>query len=86
MRRITASHRTGREGFIVSIRKDVDTGDFAFPEGFDNGLRLKDFLEDEVDEKFYISQDKVNKIINSAFMQEKNKDSERKWNLPNITS
>ena len=57
--------------FIVSIRKDVDTGDFAFPEGFDNGLRLKDFLEDEVDEKFYISQDKVNKIINSAFMQEK---------------
>lgn len=41
--------------FIVSIRKDVDTGDFDFPEGFDNGLRLKDFLEDEVDEKFYIS-------------------------------
>ena len=57
-------------GFIVSIRNDVDTG-FEFPQGFDNGLRLKDFLEDEVDEKFYISQDKVNKIINSAFMQEK---------------
>jgi DNA (cytosine-5)-methyltransferase 1 len=57
--------------FVVSIRKDIDTGDFAFPEGFDNGLRLKDFLEDEVDEKFYISQEKVNKIINSAFMQEK---------------
>ena len=49
--------------FIVSIRKDVDTGDFDFPEGFDNGLRLKDFLEDEVDEKFYISNEKTEKLI-----------------------
>ena len=49
--------------FIVSIRKDVDTGGFGFPEGFDNGLRLKDFLEDEVDEKFYISQEKTEKLI-----------------------
>lgn len=49
--------------FIVSIRKDVDTGDFSFPEGFDNGLRLKDFLEDEVDEKFYISNERVEKLI-----------------------
>ncbi|NCB44621.1 MAG: DNA (cytosine-5-)-methyltransferase [Clostridia bacterium] len=57
--------------FIVSIRKDADIGGFDFPEGFDNGLRLKDFLEDEVDEKFYISNEKVEKIINSTFMQEK---------------
>lgn len=48
--------------FIVSIRNDVDTG-FEFPQGFDNGLRLKDFLEDEVDEKFYISQEKTEKLI-----------------------
>ena len=41
--------------FIVSIRKDVDTGTFEFPQGFPLELRLKDFLEDEVDEKFYIS-------------------------------
>lgn len=57
--------------FIVSIRKDVDEGTFSFPGGFDNGLRLKDFLESEVDEKYYISQDKVKKIINSSFAQEK---------------
>lgn len=56
--------------FIVSIRKDVDNG-FEFPQGFDNGLRLKDMLEDEVDEKFYISNEKVEKLINSTFMQEK---------------
>jgi DNA (cytosine-5)-methyltransferase 1 len=57
--------------FIVSIRKDIDTNTFMFPKGFDNGLRLKDFLENEVDEKYYISQDKVNKIINSNFIQER---------------
>lgn len=49
--------------FIVSIRKDIDTGTFSFPFGFDNGLRLKDFLEDEVDEKYYISQEKTEKLI-----------------------
>lgn len=41
--------------FIVSIRKDVDNGTFRFPEGFLLKLRLKDMLEDHVDEKFYIS-------------------------------
>lgn len=49
--------------FIVSIRKDVDDGTFEFPVGYDNGLRLKDFLEDEVDEKFYISEEKTAKLI-----------------------
>jgi DNA (cytosine-5)-methyltransferase 1 len=49
--------------FIVSVRKDVDTGTFKFPQGFDNGLRLKDILEDEVDEKYYISQEKTEKLI-----------------------
>ena len=49
--------------FIISIRKDVDNGKFTFPEGFDNGLRLKDLLEDEVDEKYYISQEKTEKPI-----------------------
>lgn len=42
--------------FIVSIRKDVETGPFRFPEGFPLELRLKDLLEDEVDEKFYLSE------------------------------
>jgi DNA (cytosine-5)-methyltransferase 1 len=50
--------------FIVSIRKDVDQG-FVFPLPFDNGLRLKDLLEDEVDEKYYISQEKTEKLLES---------------------
>lgn len=41
--------------FIISIRKDLDNGQFKFPIGFDNGIRLKDLLEDEVDERYYIS-------------------------------
>lgn len=41
--------------FIVSIRKDIDSGTFKFPEGFPLRLRLKDMLDDEVDEKFYLS-------------------------------
>jgi len=49
--------------FIISIRRDIDNNKFQFPIGFDNGLRLKDLLEDEVDEKYYISQDKVDKLI-----------------------
>jgi DNA (cytosine-5)-methyltransferase 1 len=49
--------------YLIIIRKDVDNGKFKFPEGFDNGIRLKDVLESEVDEKYYISQDKVDKLI-----------------------
>jgi len=43
--------------FVICVRKDVDNGLFSFPQGFDNGLRLKDLLEDEVDEKYYLSQE-----------------------------
>lgn len=42
--------------FIVSIRKDIDNGGFKFPEAFPLELRLKDMLEDEVDEKFYLQK------------------------------
>ena len=49
--------------FCVSVRKDVDNGQFKFNEPFDNGVRLKDLLEDEVDEKFYIADGKVEKLL-----------------------
>ena len=47
------SHRIERV-FIISIRKDIDKG-YEFPEPFPLQLRLKDMLDDEVDEKFYLS-------------------------------
>lgn len=49
--------------FVISIRKDIDNNKFEFPKPFDNGLRLKDILENEVDKKYYISQEKCNKLI-----------------------
>lgn len=49
--------------FIVSIRKDIDNGMFRFPEGFPLELRLKDLLEDEVDEKLYMQDDKIQPLI-----------------------
>ena len=41
--------------FIVSIRKDIDTGKFEFPKTFPLKRRLKDVLEEVVDEKYYLS-------------------------------
>ena len=48
--------------FIVSIRKDVDNGMFEFPKGFELKLRLKDMLEDEVNEKYYLTKESQNKL------------------------
>ena len=48
--------------FTVSIRKDIDKG-YVFPEPQELTLRLKDMLEDEVDEKYYISTCKVQQLL-----------------------
>jgi len=40
--------------FIVSIRKDIDDGRFEFPKGFDNGIRLKDLLENSPSDKYLV--------------------------------
>ena len=45
--------------FVISIRKDVDNGTFKFPEKFPLELRLKDMLEGDVDEKFYLTPKQV---------------------------
>lgn len=57
--------------FIVSIRKDVDNYAFRFPSPFPLAYKLKDFLEDEVDEKFYLSSEQTKRISESSFNQAK---------------
>ena len=57
--------------FAVSIRKDVDTNGFTFPEPIPLTTRLKDILERNVDEKYYLPNDRIEKILNSSFTQEK---------------
>lgn len=49
--------------YLIIIQKEFDNGKFTFPEPFDNGKRLKDVLEDEVDEKFYINTPKAKELI-----------------------
>ena len=63
-----AYHKTERV-FIVSIRKDIDNGKFKFPEPFELKLRLKDMLDDEVDEKYYLSEQQINSIKTSSYVQ-----------------
>lgn len=50
--------------FIVSIRKDIDNGTFKFPQEVELKIRLKDMLEDNVDEKYYLSEQMIESIIN----------------------
>ena len=57
--------------FAISIRKDIDTKGFIFPETIPLTTRLKDVLEKMVDEKYYLPDDRIEKILNSSFMQEK---------------
>ena len=46
--------------FMVSI---LGSYDYIFPKPFELKLRLKDMLEDEVDEKFYLSDTMISKIV-----------------------
>lgn len=49
--------------YTISIRKDIDNGRFKFPEKEVLHFRLKDILEAEVDEKYYLSERMVNGFI-----------------------
>ena len=51
--------------FIISIRADADMGIFKFPEKIPLTRRLKDVLEDDVPEKFYISSDRARSLLES---------------------
>ena len=57
--------------FIVSIRKDIDNGAFKFPKPIELELRLKDLLESEVEDKFYLKGLKDFFIKNSFDMEAK---------------
>lgn len=64
--------------FCISIRNDVkmesdgskDLG-FEFPKPFPLTKKLKDVLEDKVDESYYISQDKVDEFISKPETKKK---------------
>jgi DNA (cytosine-5)-methyltransferase 1 len=53
--------------FMVSVRNDVKDR-FYFPQPFKSNIRLKDILEDKVDEKYYLSEKSYKNItINKTY-------------------
>ena len=48
--------------FIISIRDDIDHG-FHFPKKYELKLRLRDLLEETVDEKYYLSDKMIQNFI-----------------------
>ena len=49
--------------YLILIKRELDNGRFVFPDGFDSDIKLKDMLEDEVDEKYYIDTQKARDLI-----------------------
>ena len=64
--------------FTISIRKDINKG-FVFPQKQELKLKLKDLLEDKVDEKYYLNDISMDKIRYS------NKDYEDHIEIKNCT-
>lgn len=64
--------------YTISIRKDIDEKEFKFPKKEPLKIVLKDLLEKEVDEKYYLNDKQLLAIKNSTYMstqrriQEKN--------------
>ena len=66
--------------FIVSIRKDIDKNNFVFPSPVELKLKLKDLLEDTVDDKFYLTENGIGRLI------KKNNKLLKDCQNPNISS
>lgn len=60
--------------FTISIRNDIDL-EFKFPEKKELQTKLKDLLEKDVDEKYYLSDKMIDYISATGTENYKNKDS-----------
>lgn len=49
--------------FIVSVRNDIAQNNFYFPQEIPLLRKLKDLLEDNVDEKYYLSENAIGRLI-----------------------
>lgn len=65
--------------YTISIRKDIDKGNFVFPQKEELKLRLKDMLEDEVEEKYYLKDYQIENIKKSNFMVNKRRIQEKDY-------
>lgn len=65
--------------YTVSIRKDIDNGNFKFPQKEELKIRLKDILEDEVDEKYYLKDYQIENIKKSNYIQNQRRIQEKDY-------
>lgn len=57
--------------YTVSIRKDIDNGNFKFPEKEPLKIILQDLLEKNVDEKYYLTENMINYLENGKYQSAK---------------
>lgn len=57
--------------YLIIVKKELDNGMFTFPKGFDSDVKLKDVLEDEVDEKYYVNTPKAQDLIDRLAAERK---------------
>lgn len=62
--------------FTISI---LDDGSFIFPPKQELKLKLKDILEDDVDEKYYLSDEQINRIKCTTFHQANTRIQEKEY-------
>lgn len=55
--------------YTISIRKDIDNKSFKFPDKEELKIRLKDILEEAVEEKYYLNDKQVKQIETSSYIQ-----------------
>ena len=67
--------------FTISIRKDIwlKQGSFWFSPKQELKLKLKDMLEENVDEKYYLSDEQINNIKKSTFHQNNRRVQEKEY-------
>lgn len=65
--------------YTVSIRKDIDKGNFKFPEKEPLKTVLKDLLEKEVDKKYYLNNKQFIALKNSTFDARKTRIQEKDY-------
>ena len=80
MQKIIGIPQNRERVFIISIRNDIANTNFSFPPKVELLWKLKDLLEDNVDEKYYLTEKGIGRLI------KKNNKIIRNSNNPNVSA
>lgn len=50
--------------YLIFIKRELDNGNFTFPKKIENNIRLKDIVETNVDDKYYLTDKQIESIYN----------------------